>query len=129
MAFTDTQKVATRRYLCFSLGHYQYNTQFESMFDKIGSVPEEQAAVESILAELVAIDAAVAAAGLAPPSGALKKVDEVEFYAPKDSLITIVDAVRRGQMLCQRLADTFGVVKAGDYFGARRSMNVDLALG
>lgn len=123
MAFTDTQKVAIRGYLGFPLGLYQYNTVFESMLDKIGGVAEEQTAVETILTELATIDAVVAASGArGVGTGALKKVDEVEFYSPKDSAgqTTAVDAVRRGRILINRLASRFGFSRAdlpSDYFG------------
>lgn len=135
MAFTTTQKVAVRRYLAFPLGLYQYNTWFEAMFDKIGGVPEEQAAVESILAELVTVDNALASAAIAGARGALKKVDEIEWYAPKDSMIKVVGLVERGHMLCKRLAQCFGdpIVAAmqerGDYFSSSSSVSVNLALG
>jgi hypothetical protein len=135
VAFTNTQKVSVRRYLSFPLGLYQYNTWFESMFDKIGGVLEEQAAVESILAELDAVDAALGQSALSGAKGALKAVDEIEWYAPKDSMIKVVGLVERGHMLCKRLAQCFGdpIVAAmqerGDYFSSSSSVSVNLAMG
>lgn len=121
MAFTDTQKISIRGYLGFPLGLYQYNTIFESMLDKVGAIAGEQLAVEAILTELATIDAVVAAAGATAARGALKKVDEVEFYSPRESQITVVDAVRRGRMLINRLASRFGFARSdlpSDYFGS-----------
>jgi hypothetical protein len=135
MAFTETQKVAIRGYLGFSLGHYQYNTVFESMLDKIGGVSVEQTAVEAILTELATIDAVVAASGSrGVGTGALKKVDEVEFYSPKDSSgqTTAVDAVRRGRILINRLASRFGFTRAelpSDYFGTGGPSGMQLGMG
>ncbi len=105
------------------------------MFDKIGAVPEEQAAVEAILAELVIVDTALGTASLSGARGTLKKVDEIEWYAAKDSGITLVGLVERGHMLCMRLAKIFGdpIVAAmrerGDYFSSSSSVSVSLGLG
>ena len=125
MAFADAQKISIRRYLGYPLGYYQYNTPLESMIDKVGGVPAEQAAVEAILAELVTVDTAIAAGGSAAGSGtygALKQVDEVQFYSAKDSLLQasdVITAMKRARMLVGRLADTMGgrdIIQA-DYFG------------
>ncbi len=124
MAFTDAQKISIRRYLGYPLGYYQYNTPLESMIDKVGVVPAEQSAVESILAELAAVDVAIAAGGStvgAGTYGALKQVDEIQFYSAKDSLLQssdVITAMKRARMLVGRLADAMGgrdIIKA-DYF-------------
>lgn len=129
MAFTETQKVSIRGYLGVALGNYQYNTIFESMLDKVGANAVEQAAVEAILTELVAVDAVIAAAGVSAARGALKKVDEIEFYSPKESQITIVDGMKRGRMLIERLASRFGFTSAdlpSHYFGSSGSRVTDI---
>lgn len=132
MAFSDAQKVAIRRYLGYPLGYYQYNTALESMFDKIGAIAAEQAAVETILAELVTIDAALAGSGAAgSATGMLKKVDEVEFYDGTQSAGFVAPgALDRGRTLIERLRQCFGVELFGDYFG-RSSLgnNYELGLG
>ncbi len=131
MSFTDTQKVAIRRYLCIPLGRYQYNTVFESMMDKVGAVAEEKAAVESILTELATVEARVASQGAASTSmGLLKKADEVEWYdRTAANASAFVTPVTYGRVLCRRLADCFGYEPDGDYFSARRNVSTALPLG
>lgn len=131
MAFTDTQKVAIRRYLCIPLGRYQYNTVFESMLDKVGAVAEEKTAVESILTELATVAGKIATMGSASAAtGLLKKVDEVEFYDRTGANAgAFVTPVTYGRVLCRRLADCFGVEPNGDYFSARRNVSAELPLG
>lgn len=138
MAFTDAQKISIRRFLGYPLGYYQYNTPLESMIDKVGVVPAEQAAVESILVELAAVDVVIAAGGStvgAGSYGALKQVDEVQFYSAKDSLLQasdVITAMKRARMLVGRLADAMGgrgIIKA-DYFATGNgSSSFELRMG
>jgi hypothetical protein len=134
VSFNSAQKVAIRRYLGFPLGYYQYNTPFESLMDKIGSVAEEQAAVETILAELVTVDAAIAASGsTTSAAGGLRKVDEIEFFdVTTTSVESAVAAPERGRMLVNRLAACFGL-STGDlpsnYFAQGSSGGNEMLLG
>lgn len=110
MAFTDAQKVSIRRYLGHPLGYYDLNYRLESMMDKVGSSAVEQAAVETILAELVTVDVALASSGsTSTVTGALSKLDEIEWHPPTTETISAnVDAMSRGKMLVRRLAQAFG---------------------
>jgi len=134
VSFTDTQKVAIRRYLGFPLGFYSYNPLFEGMLDKIGGVPEEKAAVETVLTELATIDALIAASGASSSSmGSLKKADDVEWYnTTTESNTASVNAPQRGRMLINRLAAVFGL-KTSDlpslYFSSGSSGGGEMALG
>lgn len=131
MAFTDAQKISVRRFLGYPLGYYQYNTALESMFDKIGVVVAEQAAVETILTELVAVDAVLATGGLSATAlGMLKQVDEVQFYDGVQSHGYIAPgALQRGRMLVERLRQCFGVVLFADYFAQYAPQSNEMCLG
>ena len=120
MAFTSAQRNQIMTYLGYPAlaadtryaGYYPVYSQI----DLIGGDPVTQAPVEALLVEIAALDVIVAAQGTITSSqGALKKVDEVEFYAPKDSLLTVSDIVttlRRCRMLVKRLAQRMG----GEHF-------------
>lgn len=136
MAFSDAQKDDIRGYLGYALGFYQYNTPLESMMDKVGGFPTEQAKIEGILTELAAIDAVLATAGSsAAATGMLKQVDEVQFYNAIESAGYIAPgAVQRGRMLVKRLAvalgDRDGDTIQSDYFGSRLTSNsFNLSMG
>jgi hypothetical protein len=136
MAFTDAQKNDIRGYLGYALGYYQYNTPLESMMDKVGVSPSEQAKVEGILTELATIDSVLASAGSsAAATGMLKQVDEVQFYNATESAGYIAPgAVQRGRMLIKRLAvalgDREGDMIQSDYFGSgTRSNSFSLRMG
>lgn len=131
MAFTDAQKISVRRYLGYPLGYYQYNTALESMFDKIGAIAAEQAAVETILAELVTVDAVLAAGGASGSAvGMIKQVDEVQFYDGVSSRGYIAPgALQRGRTLVERLRQCFGVALFADYFAEYAPRSNEMCLG
>lgn len=132
MAFTDAQKVSIRRYLGYPLGFYDLNYRLESMMDKVGASAVEQAAVETILAELVTVDAAIATAGASASSaGSLKAiVGDVEWYnTTTESNTSSIDALGRGKMLIERLRQSFGVELGGRYFGTAPPFAGEMALG
>jgi hypothetical protein len=131
VAFTDAQKISVRRYLGYPLGYYQYNTALESMFDKIGAIAAEQAAVETILAELVTVDATLATGGTSATAlGMLKQVDEVQFYDGVQSSGYIAPgAMQRARMLVERLRQCFGVVLFADYFAQYSPRSNEMQLG
>lgn len=128
MPFTDAQRDQIMRYLGYPAlaagtryaGYYPIYSQI----DLVGGDPVTQAPVEAILAELVTVDVAIAAGGSAAGAGtygALKKVDEVEFYSAKDSLLQssdVITAMKRAHMLVRRLAQRMGGEKfiLADYF-------------
>lgn len=137
MAFTETQKDQIRRFLGYPGGFRDSNYRLESMLDTIGADSVEQSSVESILTELVTLDAAIATgatgAGGVYGAGALKRVDEVEFYnVTGESGSTnagLVTALRRAKMLVERLRQRFGVELAGNYFGTIQLGDGSIALG
>jgi hypothetical protein len=116
MALTSSERTKIRLYLGYANLHRYLNTRLEGAFDAIDADAETE--IRAIMAELVTVEAAIAAAGaVAAGSDALKKVDEVEFYGPKESQITIVDAPARGRMLLNKLSIMFGVPFKSKYFG------------
>lgn len=131
MAFNEAQKISIRRYLGYPLGFYDLNTRLESMIDKVGSSAAEQAAVETILAELVTVDAALASSGSSSTTtGGLKKLDEIEWYdVTTETVASTVDALTRGKMLVERLRQCFAVPLAGRYFGTAAPTNGEMLLG
>jgi hypothetical protein len=131
MAFSAAQKISIRRYLGYPLGFYDLNTRLESMMDKVGGSVDEQAAVVTILAELVTVDAALASSGSTSTStGGIKKLDEIEFYdVTTETVSASVDAHTRGKMLIERLRQCFGVELGGRYFGTSAPINSEMLLG
>jgi hypothetical protein len=131
VAFSEAQKVSIRRYLGYPLGFYDLNHRLESMIIKVGSVAVEQTAVETILTELVTVDAAVASAGASASSmGSLKRADDVEWYnTATESSGSSVDSITRGKMLIERLRQCFGVPLGGRYFGTSPPFDNEMALG
>lgn len=131
MAFTDAQKVSIRRYLGYPLGYYQLSTALESMMDKVGGVATEQSAVETILAELVTIDALVATSGASASTlGSLKRADDIEWFnTTTESNGISVNSLGRGKMLIERLRQAFGVPLMGKYFGTTAPVDSEMALG
>lgn len=128
MAFTPDQRNAIMTYLGYPAT--SQDTRYASYYpiwaqiDLLGLDPVTQTPIEALLTELVAIDAVVSASSNAP-RGAVKKVDEIEFFGPKDSMITVVDAVKRGRMLIVRLAQRCGGkhLIVGDYFDTGAGMS------
>jgi hypothetical protein len=131
VAFTEAQKVSIRRYLGYPLGGYQYNTPLESMMDKVGSIAVEQAAVETILTEMVSVDATIASGAASTSSlGSLKRADDIEWYnTTTESNNASTDARTRGKMLIERLRQCFGVPLNGRYFGTSPPNDGEMALG
>jgi hypothetical protein len=131
LAFSDAQKISIRRYLGRPLGFYDLDTRLESMMDKVGSSAAEQSAVETILAELVTVDAALASSGsTSTTTGGLKKVDEIEWYdVTTETVSSSVDALSRGKMLVERLRQCFGVELRGRYFGTSSPTSGEMLLG
>lgn len=131
MAFTDTQKDQIRQYLGYPAAFRDQNYQLESMMDTVGANAIEQASVEAILTELATIDTALASSGSSTASyGALKQVDEVQFYDISDASSTgTVDTLARGKMLIARLARRFGIQPLADYFSAETPMLFAFNLG
>lgn len=131
MAFTDTQKVSIRRYLGYPLGYYQLNTALESMMDKIGAIAVEKTAVETILTELVTVDAAVGTSGTSTQTmGSLAQVDEIKWHpVTSDSQSVSIDALSRGKMLIERLRQCFGVPLMGRYFSSAAPVDSEMLLG
>jgi len=121
MAFSAAQIVQIKKYLGFPQVFESDNYRLMGAIQLIGADATKQAYVESILTELATVDAAIAAQGASGATyGALKKVDEVEFYSPKESSTTtedLVSSMKRGRMLCSRLSSAVGVPKVANYFG------------
>lgn len=128
MAFTDAQRNQIVTYLGYpavSAGtRYAAYYPVFSQIDLVGGDPVTQAPVEALLTEIAAIDVIIAGMGAATASyGAVKQVDEVEFFSPKESYATPTDLVttmRRAHMLVKRLAQRMGGEHfiIADYFGS-----------
>lgn len=119
MAFTEAQKVKIRKYLGFPQVFDGDNYRLEGAITVIGGDATRQALVDGYLVELDALDAAIATEGASATSyGALKRVDEVEFFAP-DASTQAIDTVARARMLTGRLSQSLGVPIENDYFGRR----------
>ncbi len=131
MAFSDTEADNIRKYLGYAAGYYQYNTPLEGMIVKVGANTVEKASVVSILTELATVDTVLADSGAtASMSGALKRVDDAEFYnVESSSSVGGLGALKRGRMLVERLRQRFAVDLAGDYFASYQSPPSMLSLG
>lgn len=121
MTFTASEKRSIRSYLGYSGGFRDRGIRLESMMDVVGAQVEESAYARVILTALAAVDAAIASSGSGSGAtyGALKKVDEVEFYSPEDSsgsTTSVLSGVTYGEVLIERLRALFGVDLAGRYF-------------
>lgn len=122
MALTAAQRNAIWTYLGYEAEPsvtYGIVAQINAKLDLISTDPVLQAPIDAILAELVTVDGAVAAAGATTTTtGALKKVDEVEFHPPTvltTALATVVNAIKRGRMLIRRLAQRIGSPLGGPF--------------
>lgn len=137
MAFTDAQKNQIATYLGYPARvvgtRYATHYPIYSQIDLIGSDPVMQTPIEAILTELAALDTVLATQGASNTNtGALKQVDEVHFYAPKESAGAMsVGALQRARMLVRRLAQRMGGdhLIAGDYFGGSLRNSGEMALG
>jgi len=115
VGFSTAQKYSIRRYLGFPLDDAQDPNLVAFLDDaiaRVGAVAEKQTAVETILTELVTVDAAVAASGsTTTTTGALKRADDIEWHPPTTTTTgaSAVTAPERGKMLINRLAICFGL--------------------
>lgn len=122
MAFTSAQIVSIKKYLGFPQVFESNNPRLLGAIELLGNHTERAAYIVSLLTELDVVDAAVAAAGSTTTTqGALKKVDEVEFYdvSSSSSGSDYVGALKRGKMLCGRLSSAMGVPIISNYFGTQ----------
>ena len=128
MAFTLAEKRSIRSYLGMSGGFRDSDYVLESMMDVVGAQVEESAYARDLLTKIAAVDDAINT-GTGSSGGAsfggLKKVDEIEFWSPKDSqgaITTTLSGVDYGEVLIERLRALFGVELAGRYFRAGSSI-------
>lgn len=134
MAFTEAQKTKIRTYLGVSLG-FNDISRLESAMDLVGSDATTQDEIDAWLAELAIIDTrlGVGASSAAYTYGALKRMEDVEFYNTDESeSVSTVPFPERGRMLIQRIARALGVddiLPNGDYFSASPKKDNQLALG
>jgi hypothetical protein len=137
VAFTAVQKRDIRKYMGVSFGFYDLNHRLESMMNLVGSDATDQAQIDTWLTELTALEAAIAAGTSASSAtyGALRKVDEVEFFSPEESggsAGTSTSAADRGTVLIQRIARALGVsdyLPIGNYFKATVRSGFMISLG
>jgi hypothetical protein len=132
------QKRDIRKYMGVSFGFYDLNHRLESMMNLVGSDATDQAQIDEWLERLAEIDESLtgeAAASTTATYGALKKVDEVEFYDTSDdsgSSTGTLTLVEQGRTLIGRIARAMGVsdyLPIGDYFGNRRPTGFTISLG
>jgi hypothetical protein len=139
VAFSAEQEKDIRKYMGVSFGFYDLNHRLESMMDLVGENATDKAQIETWLTRLAAIDTSLTGAGSSgsvATYGALKKVDEIEFYEPSDesgsSSSDSISLVDQGRTLIGRIARALGVsdyLPIGDYFGSRRPMGFTISLG
>ena len=138
MAFTEANKKDIRKYLGVPFGFYTLTSRLESMMNLVGQNATDQAEIEGWLTRLGEIDTALLGSGSSTTTatyGALKKVDEVEFYEPTDDSSTgasTIALVEQGRVLIHRIARALGVsdvLPHGDYFGSNQPMGFTLPLG
>lgn len=138
MAFTDTQKRDIRKYLGVPFGFYDLTTRLESMMDLVGTNATDEAEIVAWLTRLDEIDTALTGSGSSTTTvsyGAIKKVDEVEFFEPSDSSSSgssTIAIVEQGRVLISRIARALGVsdvLPLGDYFGSQQPMGFTIPLG
>lgn len=125
MAFTSSEKRQIRSYLGYSGGYRDRGIALESMMDVVGEQVDEAAYARELLAGIDEIDQSLAdsGSGASATYGALKKVDEIEFYDTKlgTTATTTLTGVKYGEVLIERLRALFGVELAGRYFRSRAS--------
>lgn len=123
MAFTSSEKRQIRSYLGYSGGYRDSTVSLESMLDVVASQVDEAAYARDLLTKIAAVDAALASSGSGSSAtyGAVKKVDELEFYDVTSSSggTSTLSGVEYGEVLIERLRALFGVEMIGRYF--RRS--------
>lgn len=122
MAFTASEKRQIRSYLGYSGGYRDSTVSLESMLDVVASQVDEAAYARDLLTKIAAVDTALAAAssgGSSATYGAIKKVDEIEFFSPADSsgsTTSTVSGIAYGEVLIERLRALFGIELVGRYF-------------
>lgn len=138
MAFTDEQRRDIRKCLGVPFGFYNLNTRLESMMDLVGNNATSSEQIVEWLDRLTEIDESLTSSessGTTATYGAIRKVDEVEFFEPKDgsdasaSTITLVE---QGRVLIARIARALGVsdfLPHGDYFAGIRRAGFVIPLG
>lgn len=119
--FTSAEKRQIRSYLGYSGGYRDSNYILESMMDVVANQVDEAAYARDLLTKIDAVDTALNAAGSSGSSatyGAVKKVDEIEFYDTKTGTTstTTLSGVKYGEVLIERLRALLGVELAGKYF-------------
>lgn len=139
MAFTAAQKQQIRNYLGAPAVYPDLQHRLEGAMATVGENAEAVTHVTAWLTELAVIDTnlvvTTGSSGSSATYGALKAVDEVEFYSPKESggaTQSTVGAIDRGRMLIRRIARILGVadfMPVGDYFSARSLYGGELMLG
>lgn len=129
MAFTSSEKRQIRSYLGYSGGYRDTTVSLESMLDVVASQVDEAAYCRDLLTKIAAVDTALAASGSSGSSatyGAVKKVDEIEFFSPSDSsggTTTAISGIAYGEVLIERLRALFGIELVGRYFRSSPSNN------
>lgn len=130
MPFSSEEKRKIRSYLGYSGGFRDRGVRLESMMDVVGAQPDEYEYALTLLDQIDAVDVAMNATGSSATStisgtGALKKVDEIEWWKPSDSVVngvvvssqsTAVVGRDWGEVLIERLRALFCVDLAGRYF-------------
>lgn len=114
MAFTEAQKVKIR----FAIGHADVfrdlNSRLESAMDIIGTRPDTQALVESVLALLDAVTTSISSS---LSSAGLKRAEDIEWYEGSSGSAAIDQKKAEGRRYCAQLSIIFGVPLVGDMFG------------
>ncbi len=119
--FTSSEKRQIRSYLGYSGGYRDMGIALEGMMDVVANQVDEAAYARDLLTKIAAVDAAIDASGSSGGGGtygAVKAVDEIEFYDVKSgaSATTTLSGVKYGEVLIERLRALFGVDLAGRYF-------------
>jgi hypothetical protein len=138
VAFTDAQERDIRKYMGVPFGFYDLNSRLESMMDMVGANATDSAQIIEWLDRLTEIDEALTSSessGSASTYGAIKKVDDVEFFEPSDGADaseSSIALVEQGRVLIGRIARAFGVsdyLPIGDYFAAIKRTGFVIPLG
>jgi len=117
VALTSTQKTNIRQYLGYPNIFRYKHTRLESVMDDLDA--DAEAVVVTLLADIVTADTQVkTAVGSIAGGAGVKKVDEIEFFSPKEGQLETIESARdRGRELVGRLSNLFGVPVGSDYFG------------
>jgi len=137
VAFTAEQEKDIRKYMGVPFGFYELNHRLESMMDLVGTNSTDQAQIVTWLVRLTEIDESLTGSDATSAAyGALKKVDEVEFYNTSETAegSAALTFVQQGRVLIGRIAAALGVsdylpYRGFDYFGSRRSSGFLIPLG